>query len=52
MGPPEANLIQSSPEFLLRPCYVLSFELDGARVTDMEDGPSPQRAYGLQEHNC
>lgn len=24
---------------------------DDARVTDMKDGPSPQRADSLQEHN-
>lgn len=50
LGPPRFNLIQVS-KYLLRPCYAPSTELDDAWVTDMEDGPSPQRADSLQDRN-
>lgn len=46
----KGNLIQSC-EYLLRPYYEPSIELDHARVTDMKEDLGPQRVYDLHEHN-
>lgn len=46
----KGDWIQSC-EYLLRPYYEPSIELDHAWVTDMEEDLGPQRAYNLQGHN-